>query len=70
MLTKRQVAKLLCGMVVDMTEAEAGKEVTHAGLHFRVIERDGKHPVVTRDHKLDRVNVRITAGKVTSAEVG
>lgn len=60
----------LAGSVVGMTEAEAQSAVEKAGYTFRVLMRDGEGLPATADYRVDRINVEIEDGTVTSASVG
>jgi hypothetical protein len=57
-------------LFVGMSVAAARAAAEAHGLRFRVIEEDGEFFPYTADHREDRLNVVITAGKVTAAELG
>jgi len=54
----------------DLEEKEAIALVKAAGLKCRVVERNGKPFIVTRDYKTDRVNLHIAFDKVYKASIG
>lgn len=70
MASKARNAKILCGMLVGMTEDDANDVIASGKMTARVVMRDGAPYVVTRDFKADRINLRIQNGNVTEAEVG
>ncbi len=53
-----------------LTEAEAKVKIEEAGLVARVTSKDGQPLIVTRDYRLDRVNLHIEKEKVTKAYTG
>lgn len=55
---------------VGMTEDAAIKAIEKDGFRARVVAKDGEHYIVTADYRLDRVNLTIKEGKVTSADIG
>lgn len=56
--------------LVGMTEGAALAKIQKAGFQARVRERDGEHFMGTCDYRTDRVNLRISKGKITAAYVG
>jgi heat shock protein HslJ len=56
--------------LVGMETAAAQKATEDAGYAFRVVEEDGVPLAVTSDLRVDRVNVVVVNGKVTSATAG
>jgi hypothetical protein len=52
--------------VIGLDEVDAKRAFTEAGWSMRVTRRDGQGCVCTRDYRLDRVNVEVTAGVVTA----
>ena len=53
------------GLTVDQAKAVALEQGCE---EIRVIERDGKHLPTTMDFRVDRLNVAVTDGKVTSID--
>lgn len=56
--------------VIGMTEADAIAKIETAGFVYRIMERDGVNFMGTCDYRTDRVNLSITEGVVTHADVG
>lgn len=56
--------------LIGMTVADARGHVEARGLMLRVVEEDGVPLMTTADHRRDRVNVAVVAGKVESADIG
>jgi heat shock protein HslJ len=63
-------AQAVADSLVGKSAEEAEKAVLAAGLTWRVIAEDGSFNAVTGDYRVDRVNVEITDGTVTTATVG
>jgi len=55
---------------VGLTVEEARKLATGRKLLFRIVERDGQQFRITKDFRRNRVNVKVTKGKVTEANRG
>lgn len=53
-----------------LTEAEAKAKIEAAGLVARITRKDGELYIVTRDYRLDRINLEIVKEKVTKAYTG
>jgi hypothetical protein len=56
--------------LVGLTVTEARRRAEERGYQFRVLIEDGKSHTATADHRTDRVNVEVTAGKVVRADIG
>lgn len=54
------------GLTRDEAEAKALKE----GIVLRVAKEDGKNNVLTLEFKNNRVNIELTNGKITEANIG
>lgn len=52
-------------ILMGSSEQNAREQVEASGLRFRVMRRNGKSMIGTRDLNMDRVNVHIDDGKVT-----
>lgn len=57
-------------VLIGKTEAEATDMVREYGATIRVVERDGKFSIVTRDYRNDRVNLHLSSGLVNRATIG
>jgi hypothetical protein len=55
--------------LVGLREDEAAERVQEAGYAVRIVERDGEIVPLSRDRRPSRINIRVTGGKVTSADV-
>ena len=53
-----------------LPEATAISKIQSAGFRSRVISRDGKYIVTTKDFRVDRVNLQINNGRVTQVSLG
>jgi hypothetical protein len=60
----------LAKTVIGLTEDAATSKLAQSGYLARVTSRDGKDISVTLDYSTTRVNLTITAGKVTAATIG
>ncbi|WP_426564459.1 hypothetical protein ACPPVT_00565 [Angustibacter sp. McL0619] len=60
----------MAASVVGMSEDDALKAISDAGLTSRVVARDGEEFPVTMDLQPDRINLTIDDAKVTKATVG
>ena len=56
--------------LIGLTESEAIKKVKDRGLHARVTRRDKNYCVVTRDFRLERINLELDRGLVTKVYNG
>lgn len=56
--------------LVGMSTQEAQAATEEAGYAFRVLAEDGVYNAVTSDYRIDRVNVEVEKGKVTTATAG
>lgn len=56
--------------VVGKTIQEAMKSLTELGLRVRISSEGGKPNVLTRDYRLDRVNLEVRDGRVVRATIG
>lgn len=56
--------------LVGMSTAQAKKAAEKAGYTFRVVEVDGVPKAATADLRVDRINVAVEDGEVTSATAG
>lgn len=70
MAAKKKTGVFDVSKLVGLTEEDAKTKITAAGLKCRVRNRDGQAFVGTCDYRMDRVNLSITDGKVTSASLG
>jgi len=59
-----------CHQFLNIPEAQAIEKITNLGLRYRLVERNGKKFVVTRDIQSDRVNLGISGGIVNLAYIG
>ncbi len=55
---------------VGMTLQEATARADKAGIRWRVVEEDGKSRPVTMDHRPDRLNFAVAAGKIIRVTKG
>lgn len=56
--------------LIGMSEKDAKKEIMNNGMMMRIISRDGSNERGDMAHKINRVNLVITAGKVEKAYLG
>jgi hypothetical protein len=56
--------------LIGLTEEDAIEILKDEGWRVRITVRDGKYYIVTRDYRLDRVNLQIVDGKVNKIDVG
>lgn len=56
--------------LIGRTESEAFEMVQDHGFSPRIVARDRMSMIVTRDHRTDRVNLRISDNRVTSWYIG
>ena len=56
--------------LIGLTEEKAAKLIEKNGMKMRITNRDGESFFGTMDARSDRVNVAISKGKVTSADIG
>lgn len=56
--------------LLGATTKEATKAGEEAGYKVRLVREDGQPHVVTRDYRLDRINLYIESGKVVAAFLG
>lgn len=59
-----------CATLLKMEEADALSMISKRGFESRVVMRDDDLAVVTRDYRLDRVNLSIVAGVVVQSTIG
>lgn len=52
--------------LIGLSVNEADEALKTAGYKMRVVQEDGEHFIVTMDYRLDRVNVAVNNGKVSS----
>jgi hypothetical protein len=55
---------------LGMSVEEAGARADKAGIRWRVIEEDGQGRPVTKDHRPDRLNFAVAAGKIIRVTKG
>jgi hypothetical protein len=55
---------------LGMTTEEAGARADKAGIRWRVVEEDGQGRPVTKDHRPDRLNFAVAAGKIIRVTKG
>ena len=55
---------------VGMTLADASARADKAEIRWRIVEEDGKPRAVTMDHRPDRLNFSVAAGKVIRVTKG
>lgn len=53
-----------------MTLADASARADKAEIRWRIVEEDGKPRAVTMDHRPDRLNFSVAAGKVIRVTKG
>ncbi len=71
MVIKRPIdVAQLCTELVGLSEVDAIAMIEQAGCKKRVTRRDGVASVITADHTMNRVNLRIESGIVTYAAQG
>jgi hypothetical protein len=58
------------GSYLGMAVEEAGARADKAGIRWRVIEEDGQGRPVTKDHRPDRLNFAVAAGKIIRVTKG
>ncbi len=58
------------GSYLGMTVEEAGARADKAGIRWRIIEEDGQGRPVTKDHRPDRLNFAVAAGKIIRVTKG
>lgn len=56
--------------VIGLTPDEANAICNFEKIKIRVVSTDGKKHMVTRDARMDRINVHLENGLITSAHVG
>ena len=56
--------------ITGLSEKKALDKVTKLGYSVRVIDRDGKKAIVTRDYVASRLNLSISGGLVVNAYWG
>ncbi|MCI4664695.1 MAG: hypothetical protein MRY74_08230 [Neomegalonema sp.] len=66
---KEKPAKAGAARYVGLTVADARALAKKSAVPFRVVMRDGKHLIVTRDYRPGRINAAVEKGVVTSASV-
>lgn len=59
-----------CHQFLNIPEARAIEKITNLGLRYRLVERNGKKFMITRDIQSDRVNLGISGGIVNLAYIG
>lgn len=64
------IGEVIVAEVVGLREDEAIKVIESAGLHARVVSRDGVSYAVTDDYTTSRINLGIEAGVVRKASIG
>lgn len=66
------LAAQLAGEIIGKTEQEAIKIIDNKGgqVTYRIVKRDGESFPVTMDYRMDRINLEIENGIITSATVG
>lgn len=55
---------------VGMSTEEASARADKAGIRWRIVEEDGKGRPVTKDHRPDRLNFAVAAGKIIRVTKG
>ncbi len=60
-------ASALAQSLSGREEGEAAARVEHAGLIMRIVERDGERYSLRRDYRTNRINGRVTGGKISAA---
>ena len=56
--------------LIGMPEDNAIEQIVNAGYTCRIVNRDGNYFIVTRDYRLDRINLTITNGIITKITRG
>ncbi|MCY1310231.1 hypothetical protein D9M70_604010 [compost metagenome] len=56
--------------IVGLTKAEAMEVLVRQGIPHRIVQEDGKGRMVTADHRIERANLVLNAGKVTEVYYG
>ena len=65
------VKKICTELVLNKaTEGEAQLAAEQNALIFRVVSRESEDYIVTKDYRVNRINVAILEGKVTSCTTG
>lgn len=60
----------MCNKITGLDLETARDLVMEAGLRFRITKQDGNNYIVTRDHRIDRINVHVLDNKIVQAKVG
>ena len=68
--TSKRVGTQLIKRLIGMDEKAAEGLVVANGMIFRVVYADGESFIVTADFRPDRINVWLSGGIVTSANMG
>lgn len=72
--TAEPVQPLTCDnasqMVVGMDKSQAVQFIKESGFSARIIREDGESFIVTKDYRLDRMNLEIKDGKVLGLYCG
>jgi uncharacterized lipoprotein YajG len=72
-LTPSDTAQAVADEVIGMSEAEAIEtiaEISSEALTSRIVRRDEESFMITMDYRLDRINLQIDDGIVTTTYVG
>lgn len=62
--------QILLTTLIGKTLEEATKLCKHNGYAIRLVSKDDASFIVTRDYKLNRVNVSLTKDLITKADIG
>lgn len=55
----------LSDLIVGLSSVEASKILQNEGYSLRIINKNGNSLIVTRDYKINRVNVRVDGNDIT-----
>jgi hypothetical protein len=55
----------LSDLIVGLSSVEASKILQNEGYSLRIINKNGNNLIVTRDYKINRVNVRVDGNDIT-----
>lgn len=57
-------------VLIDKTLEEATNIITNNGYRLRIVKKDGVPFVITRDYRLDRINLELENDKVVKTSIG
>lgn len=67
---EQKVEACLLDNIIGLSLSQADNYLEVYDFFTRVVTRDGKAMVVTRDYNINRVNVHIQQGKITGWQLG